>query len=311
MDKVQDYKKKRQDWIDKDVNGGVELPEFMQKRSEDLKKQKDIEKIYTAPKGTKAMAQEKQKKCRLKPEVRRIRNGVITGVALLALFGGPVTKYNSYADITPDGEIATIEQMKNNPEMLEKIATETSNIERWENYKKALENEEITNNELITLSEDIYSLGLDIFKEKASVATDIDKGNIKTSLSSSAGETIIQIKEDESPKYSYQKGDLMDVAIQGWASYIGLDDKAMSEDIADYIKSISDIQTIKNNINTSDINRDKLKKEYNNALDEIEDMLSKKFVLDGNVLKTKAIKKSELSHSIKAEEKTADDEMEL
>lgn len=304
MDNIQSsYKEKRQAWIDKDVNGGVEIPKFMQKRSEELKKH-----TYTASKGTMAKAQQKQNKLHLKPKVKRILKVIgVTGLMTVATIG-PVTRYNSYADITPDGEIATVEQIKNNPEILEKIATEPSSIEKWKNYKKALENEEISNSELIALSEDIYNLELDVFKEKTSLATGIDKDDIETSLSNSSGEQRIQINKNETPEYSYQKGDLVETVLQSWTHYLGLDDKAMSEDLADYITSISDIQTVKNNINTSDISRDELKEKYSNALDKIEDMLSKEFVLDGKVLKTKAIEKSELSHNTQEKET---DEMEL
>ncbi|MCI8443969.1 MAG: hypothetical protein HFJ37_02155 [Clostridia bacterium] len=214
---------------------------------------------------------------------------------------GPTDKLRSYSDIVPlDGKPMGLEELENNPKILKEIETTEENIKQLKDYRKILKDEKIPNTKLIELSDDIYNFGLDVLKDKISVATNIPKEEI-TVITHEAKMDNGTIQRGGTSVYEYDRSDLSTVILEGWASYFGMDSRqAMSDDLVNYIMSMGKMETIKNHIDTSDLSRSKIKSEYSNALETIEDMLSKEFILDDNVLKTKAIEKEQL-HSTKSE----------
>ena len=119
--------------------------------------------------------------------------------------------------------------------------------------------------------------------------------------------------EDATTEYEYQKNSIGSIAFEGWASYLNLDGKSISEEVKNSIENIASIQTYAKELkgkNIKEIDYNSVESRCKEEMENIAGILEKDYVVEQNVLKTKEIKKLQTRNET-AKTDREDDEMEL
>ena len=288
MGKTINFEERREKFLKRNRDG-IEIPTFVQNRNKE---------VYKGKKEDRRRIQKKSKKNRKKILAKRIAT---IGLAGLIAFGG----YNYYKDYQQENNSITLEQALDNGETLDSLKIDSSIEEQLEDIKEKLSNPDISNQELIQLSTRINELQFDTLKTKLAKTLSVDESDIKlyTGLvSKESGETYqsVEVKGGE----IYSKKDLFTRK------------NTISNDIAEYIESIGNMQTAMGKMQTGDINRNNIMKEYKKIIREIDTMSAAKMSIDskGNIRVDKINKKDlakENDKTSREEKQIEDDGMEL
>lgn len=149
-----------------------------------------------------------------------------------------------------------IEEVAKNKSNLEKLGIDEKIVQNIISINEKLNDENITNKELIDLSVDINSLQFDVIKGKIAKTLGEDEEDIKLySRGESEGKTAQTIEVSGkvyTEKDMFNRKDTID------------------EKIADYIKEVGSMQTLMQKLQNGDFNRDEVIKEYRDAMDSTE-----------------------------------------
>ena len=251
---------------------------------------------------------------KLSKRAKRLFKTLAAAGFLTGILAGPIAKYKSYADIEAEGDAATIEEIMKNEELLEKIGVSSENLNKYLEYDSALENGDISKSEMKEMPNNLYELEKDILDDKVSKATGMPKEDIVAY----EGNDQIAIKrgtsmENATTEYAYQKDSIGSIAFEGWASYLNLDGKSISEEVKNSIENIASIQTYANELkgkNIEEIDYNNVESRCKEEMENIAGILGKDYVVEKNVLKTEQIEKSQTKNET-AKTDREDDEMEL
>lgn len=263
-----------------------EEPNYMKRRKEFIK-DRDLEvntsknnrndkktnkKRYKAKSGTKNNANLKLKKL--------LAATALTGITIVGVAKG----YDHYQEQkTP----ITLEQALESGENLEKLGIDKDIAVKIENIKDKLENEDITNEELIKLSRDINEIQFDTIKMKLANTLGCNEEDI----------TLHTALEDK------QNGKTVEsVDVKNGEKYINRSltrrENTITDEISDYIRSIGKMQTTMQKIQTGDINRKEIIENYKSAIDKVDKLAATEMKFDkkGNIF-LETTKVSELNKS--------------
>lgn len=192
-----------------------------------------------------------------------------TGIAALAVFGGIKVYTNSQVQNEP----ITLVEALNNGETLESLDIDQNIQDELLNLQAALENEDITNSELIALSTRINDLQFDTIKTKLAKNLGVEESDIHLST--------VAIAKDEGRIESTEK-----ISVDGGKTYTRKDwfknKNTMTDEIGDYIKNIGDMQRLMGQIQNGDINRQDIINQYKEVLQEIDQMAASEMTIDEN-----------------------------
>lgn len=256
------FQEKRQEFLRKN-KVELDVPKFAQEKNSPSRKRE----VYRGSKEQRKRAQERNKRRRQKILAKRI--GTIGLVGLIA-FGGvkAVSEYNH------NNAAITLEQALENGESLKTLKIDKSIEDELNEIKGKLANEEMSNEELIKLSTEINGLQFDNIKTKLSKTLKVDESDIElhtSVVSMQEGETYESVTVENGETYG-KKGFLENK-------------NTISDEISQYIKDIGKMQTLMGEIQSGDINRSDIFKEYKKAVKGIDQMAAAKMSVDekGNI----------------------------
>ena len=276
-------------------NLSVEVPNFMKDRSKEMNERRQQEAVMKARyEKIKALEEAKSKR------KSRILKDILIGLGVTAAVVGPAVKYNSYNDIEAENESAGIEEIMKDEKLLEEMGTTPEELEELAGYEADLESGDLSKKEMQELPSQITDFAFRKFKNNVEKATGIDAKEVFTETGDVG--TVIKEGEEEATatvEYKYEKNDLVNVAIEGWLSYLKLDAKALSPDMEAMIKELAEMKTFANEQTEKSLEAvkyDVVAEKSKEMLDFIKtNLFEKEFVQENKVLKTREIDKSEIS----------------
>lgn len=285
MKNIIDFEERRKKFL-KQNKAEIEIPTFMQKGKKE---------IYRGKKEQRRRAQ-KNRNERKKTLARSAAIVLATG---LIAFGG----YKYYQDYQKENNAITLEQALDNGESLNSLKIDSSIETQLESIKEELSSNDITDQELINISTKINELQFDTLKTKLAKTLNVNEEDVKLytkSVSKETGETYQSVEVQGGETYS--KKDIFNRS------------NTISDDIATYIQNIGEMQTLMGKMQTGDIDRNSVMKEYKKTIREIDTMAASKMSIDGkgNIRVDKTNKKDlEKDKTNKQDKQIEDDGMEL
>ena len=252
---IEDYKKNRNKEFRKsyEVNRDeLKTPSFMKKEN--------TQERYTAPRGTAKKANKKPKR-----KSNKLIGGIlIAGTVGVIAFGG----YRAYSEYKDSQNTLTLEQALENGETLNKLGIDKSIEEKLSELEERMQ-DDLSNQELIELSEDILDLQFDTVKTKLANTIEIEEGDIRVYPRKDENEGArVDTKE-----HVYTEKELLKF------------EDTVSADIAKYINGIGNMQFLQEELIKGDFDRSDVIKDYKSALKETSKFAAAKMKVDdkGNI----------------------------
>ena len=215
---------------------------------------------YTAPRGTVKRANKKPKR-KLKKLLKR---GLAIGTACLIAFGG----YKAYSEYKDSQNTLTLEQALENGETLDKLGIDRPIEEKLSKLEEIMQSD-LTNQELIELSDEMVDLQFDTIKTKLSNTLGIEEKDIK-----------LYPREDENEGARVDiKGNIY--TEKGIIEF----ENTISSDIANYIDEIGNMQTLQTKLEGGNFDRSDVIKAYTSVLKETSKFAAAEMKVDekGNI----------------------------
>lgn len=233
--------------------------------------------------------EEPKKKSKIKLSKKGKMTLAATGVALTALFG-----YKIYDNSQKGNEPITIEQALENGDSLETLGINQGIQDKIVDLGKRLENENITNQDIIEMATEIKETQFELIKTK--IAKEYNKTLEKDESKIQSSE--IEVKP-ESFSSNGEKNQNAQILVNGETVFSGSD---ISDDIRDMIQSAENMNINEGLVNTKDLNQDKYIKAFKKYVKEMDEFAAKEIKIEDGTIQTKVTKVKDLD---KKEEKTA------
>lgn len=179
--------------------------------------------------------------------------GVLAAAIAAGTLAVGIGTNNAYQNSRPENQPVTISQVVQSGDSLESLGITNEDMETLQNYQEALQNEDISNQELLDIATNIDGLELNIIKSKVGNLLGVESDKVKIQASVDNPEEMresIRVTDENYRTTIYSSKDLVDNIFGG--------SNKLSPEISEYIRGIANMQDFAYGIQSGNFDRDEV-----------------------------------------------------
>ena len=183
---------------------------------------------------------------------KKMIGGLVAAIAAGTLAIG-IGANNAYQNSRPENQPITISQAIQSGDTAKSLGINEQDLQTLQNYQEALQNDDISNQELLDIATNIDGLQLNIIKSKVGNLLGVSPEKVKISATVNNPEELhetIKVTDEDYRTTIYSSRDLLDNVLGG--------SNKISREMSEYIRGIADMQDFAYGIQAENFDRDEV-----------------------------------------------------